>query len=128
MAQDTPDTEFIWSVIKWFLGGLTAVFSIIATTLLGRIYKEHNRMYEWYTSTIDPEKIKLKDKIDQVQQDSISKYHQDMQFLKHDFAQLKVQIAPILDMMANGNGIMDKLEQISSRLDRIERPARRTKI
>lgn len=110
--------ELIWSAVKWFFGGLSAIFSVLATTIIGKMWREHNKMYEWYVSNIDPERVKMKDRIDQHQSESLKKYHEDVASIKHEFADIKQQVMPLLKKWAEEElTISDRMIMIDERLE-----------
>lgn len=128
MAQpgsDTPDLEFIWSIVKWFLGGVSALFSMIATALLGKIYREHNKIYAWYNSATDPEKVKLKEEIDRMRNEALEKCYKDVAELKHDFSQIKLQLQPILKTMADNETLVEVVGKLEYKIDNMARTTNR---
>ncbi len=115
--SENYNLEIIWSCIKWFFGGLSAIFSVIATALMGKMWREHNKMYESHVSDTDPEKRKLKDQIIKQQQDSLEKCYKDVADIKHKFSQLEVQVRPILERMADEEmSILERLEMMNEQL------------
>lgn len=118
MATTTGDElnfTIIWDVIKWFFGGLFAICSILVTTLFGKMYKQHNEMHEWFVSSNDPEKIKLKDLLIQKQQDELEKSYKDIADIKHRFSNWEIQAAPILKRMAEEEITLgDKMDELLS--------------
>jgi predicted nucleotide-binding protein (sugar kinase/HSP70/actin superfamily) len=113
------DYDLLWSAVKWFFGGLSAIFSIIATALFGRMYREHNKMYESYISSIDPDKVALEDKIDKIKEASLEKYHKDVADMKHDFASLKLQLGPILHKIAEEEvTLVGKVEDMIAKFEK----------
>ena len=117
----TPDVVLIWSFIKWFAGGVMSIFALASITAFGATYRQHKELYKWYTTTIDPEKMQLKADVEREKLESQEKYHKDLSDLKHQFAQIQTQVAPILNRMANEeHSILEVLQKMSVRLDNIE--------
>lgn len=114
----TTDSISIRDMFLWFLGGLAAISSTVATAMIGRIWRQHNAMYEWYKTSVDPEKEKLKAGIEHGRQVSLEKYHKDVADIKHEFSNIKNQVAPILARMANEEQtIIDLMTEINNKLD-----------
>jgi len=115
MAASGEEINFtiIWDIIKWFFGGLIAICSILVTALFGKMYTQHNDMHDWFVSSTDPEKMKLKDLIIKQQQEALDKCYKDIADIKHKFASWEVQAAPILKRMSEEEVSMsDKIDKM----------------
>jgi len=110
------DWGLVWDILKWFVGGVSALVGILLTALFGRIYTQHYELYKWYIGSTDAEKIKLKDTIIASQKQSMEKMFQDMSELKHQFNNFATWARPLLERYAaQEEDVVEQLEKMGSK-------------